>query len=217
MFGARVVLNPQRQLNTWRLRVETTRAPSGFLLSAFCFLFCSMTSPPITFRTLDEAPHRIWNEWLRGYFDGGSHDLGGSGVTFPEAVVAFDQDQFRTSAGVAVEPINGVGIRVVCQTNAQERTLNESGRDCLDDVAYTFIVQTSIDGVNANKGNSNYQCRRAAQLLRGLLLDDAAMLPIVRLGMRNFEIGAAEPVQSERFYTRTIRVKADLDYESVSG
>jgi hypothetical protein len=176
-----------------------------------------MNSPPITFRTLDEAPHRIWNEWLRGYFDGGTHDLGGSGVLFPKALVSFDQDQYRDAQGQAVELMSGVGIRVIGVMRGQHRTLSDAGRDCLDQMAYTFLVQTSVAAESSHRGNANFQCRAAAQLLRGLLLDDAAMLPVVRLGIRNFEVDQAEPILGERFYTRMIRVDAELDYEAGAG
>jgi hypothetical protein len=165
-----------------------------------------LAAPSVTSLTLDEAPQRLWLEWLESYFDGGSHTVGASGVTFPAVEVAFDQ-------GALSQPLSGVGITVVCESVSGEEYLGEERKLAWCNVLWTFYVR-SPGGVDvAGDGNARHQVREAAQLLRGLLQDDEAVRPLGQRGMQHLRVTAAAPVPGTDYAVRSVRVRGQLHYE----
>lgn len=175
-----------------------------------------LTAAAVTSLTVQSAPPKLWAEWLWLHFDGGWHNADGGSAIFPDVKLAFDQGDYRNRSGTVVEPLAGTGIQVVQHITAREAFLNETGRTCLDEAHFTFIVRTKIEGGAAHAGTSAYQCRLAAELLQGLLSNDGSLQVLAQKGIVNPEVLSAEVVPGEQYQTRMLRVGADLFYEQVT-
>lgn len=160
-----------------------------------------MNAPAVTSLNLDEGPQRLWHEWLSGYFDGAVHSVSGVSVSFPDAVVGFDV----TDIG---QPLSGVGIVVVAESEESDGYLAEEGRLEFVDVAWLFYVRAGIP--LPGQPIARHTCRHAAQLLRGLLLDDAALLPLAQKGLMHLRPARAQPLPITDQPVRLLRVTGQL-------
>lgn len=164
-----------------------------------------LNSPAVTSLTLESAPQKLWHEWLSSYFDGGSHPIGGEGsIAFPRATIAFDQ-------GDLPQPLSGVGITVVSETMRQRLYLDGTGRRAFDEVLWTFYVRAKVGATG--DGNSRYQTRKAAELLRAILQNDACTLDLARKGINRLRIRKAGPAPSADYPLRLVRVSGQLEYD----
>ena len=177
----------------------------------------SITAAPITSLTLESAPPKIWAEWLWSFFDGSSHYVDGGTSTFPEVQLSFDQGDLRDRRGRIVEPVSGTGITVVQSISGEKHWLTENGRECHADADFLFIIRSKIEGTQASKGNSNYQCRHVSELLHGLLSNDLTLLDLSRVGMTNIEVGDVEVVPTDMHYTRSIRARSELVFDLITS
>lgn len=166
-----------------------------------------MNSAAITYLTLDEGPQRLWHEFLTGYFNGGSHTLDGQPVSFPAAALSFDQAPLNA-------PLDGVAIAVIAETTGHRVFLNETKQYAFDEVAWTFYIRADPGPNQAGAGNAKHQCRRAAQLLRGLLQSRSLTSPLDEKGLRVKNVPQAAPVPGTDFLTQMIRATGEVHYES---
>lgn len=172
-----------------------------------------MNSPAVNYLTLLEAPQKLWCEWLGGFFDGGSHEIGPSGtgaVTFPTASISFDQSSIPQPLGDG-SGAGDVNILVLQQNTDDVQFLTENGKLRIDDMKWDFYVRASNTG--PGKGTPAYQCRQATQLLEACLLNDYAVYPLAQKGIFDLEVRQAEPVTSEAYQIRRIRVRGKFDYQ----
>lgn len=166
-----------------------------------------MISPAVTYLTLEEAPQKLWHEWLSGLFDGEAHMIGPSGtdaVTFPEASLSFDQ-------AALAQPLNGLNILVLQQTLSGDCYLSEKGKDVSNEMRWSFFVRAA--STPGGLGNPEYQCRQAAQLLRACLLNSHATRGLAEKGIHELEVSEADPIESSHYQLRRIRVRGILDYD----
>jgi len=167
-----------------------------------------MTSPEVTYLTLEEAPQKLWLEWIGSYFDGNSHEIGPSGtgsVPFPRASVSFDQAQID-------QPLeHGLNILVLAQTIGSHSSLREQGKWIVNDMRWNFYVRSA--SAEQGKGNPQYQCRLATQLLRACLSNDYATKGLAEKGIYDLEVKESEPIESQLYQLRRLRVTGRMEYE----
>jgi hypothetical protein len=166
-----------------------------------------MNSPAVGYLTLEEGPQKLWREWLGGYFDGAAHEVGPSGtgfVTFPQATLSFDQ-------AALPQPLNGLNILVLQQTVDTETFLTPTGKFKRDRMRWEFFVRSA--SVSAGQGNPEYQCRQAAQLLHGCLLNENATIALAEKGITDLDVKEAEPLMSNQYQLRRIRAAGSFAYE----
>lgn len=159
--------------------------------------------PAVTAFTLESGPPKIWHAWLSSYFDGGAHPVGLTSGVFPRAALAFDQ-------GRLPQPLSGVGITVVQETVRERCSLTEDGKRAINEMRWTFYVRAQIS--QGGDGNSAYQARHAAELLRALLQNDTARKPIAEKGILNVRIERARVEPAVEFATRMIVTRGQLEY-----
>lgn len=165
-----------------------------------------MNSPAITKLTLEEAPQRLWHEWLSGYFDGGTHPVGGSGVAFPTAELAFEQSALS-------QPLSSVGITVVGDAAFGKRYGAAQGEIAWDEVTWTFYIRAAETNTVAGQGNAKYRARQATQLLRGLIEDDEAVRPLGQKGIHHLRVIGSNTVPGTDYAVRSLRVRGEVHYE----
>lgn len=167
---------------------------------------CGMNSPAVTYLTLDEAPQRLWSEWLLSWFDGGSHEIGPSGtgaVTFPRASVSFDQ-------AALPQALNGVNILILQTTLDNDQFLTATGKAHRDYCRWDFFVRA---GSASGDSNPAYQCRQATQLLRACLMNENATYPLAQKGIYDLEVTESETIMSDLYQLRRVRVRGSLANE----
>ncbi len=168
-----------------------------------------LNSPAVNGLSVVESTQGLWFEWLSGYFDGGTHTLGGSGVAFPSAHLAFDQSD------ALPQPLSGVGISVVAASRGGRDYLDDDptlgkGKLAFDEITWTFYVRAQVADTGA--GNSAYQCRRAADLLNGLLRNSAATIALHAKGITDLKARAPQVVSDGLFALRVVTVRGRLQY-----
>ena len=138
---------------------------------------------------LEGSALALWQEFLAGYFDGGAHPVGRGAVTFPNAVLRFQEASLP-------QPMKGVAISVVWVMPARvERywdTLTaaelaampagipveqERGRA---QGAFLFLVRALTTGTSSN---AQMEVQAAAGKLFGLLQNTAATEPLSEKGI----------------------------------
>lgn len=173
-----------------------------------------LLSPALTPLTLEEAPARLWHEFLKGYYDGQSHPVSvGSGV-FPtvlqpdgKVALAFDQ-------GELPQPLHGsgVGILVVTEMVGEKEFMGEDGRYAVDEMRTTFYIRGAQTGPD-RAGNGRYLARRAAELLRAVLRDDEAVHPLAQKGITQLRLERSTPAESADGPLRIVRARWRAEYE----
>jgi hypothetical protein len=166
-----------------------------------------LTSPDISELTLESGTLALWNEFLEGWFDGGSHAVGlNPAIPFPEAVLRYQQSALPQPLGQRVG-ISLVWVRPGDVTKRWEvvRVPRENFRNgdpydnCQDyrgrrqarqQVAYAragwmfWIRAEAPAGAGANAAAS---CRQAAELLFGVLSNTNATHGLWQKGILKLE------------------------------
>jgi hypothetical protein len=170
-----------------------------------------VTQAEVTSNTTDSAPQKLWKEWLSGYFDGASHDIGPSGtgaVTFPAASIRFDQSSLD-------QPLaEGLNIHVIAQTLRSFEFLSDTGKVITHEMRWQFLVRAS--SVDAGKGTPELVCRDGTQLLKACLMNDYAVQPLAQKGIFDLKVTEAEPLQSTSYILRRVNVRGRLQFENRS-
>ncbi|HEV2329023.1 MAG TPA: hypothetical protein VGY56_09580 [Verrucomicrobiae bacterium] len=144
-----------------------------------------MNSPAVNEAALETSTFDLFNEWLKGWFDGNAHAIGaGQPVTFPAAVLRYQQDKLP-------QPLGGqVGISLVWVNTSKviyswkmspvpsgNGTNATPARQQVANIKTTwlFMVRSEVE----NKKN----CRSVAELLFAILNNTNAALPLSQKGI----------------------------------
>lgn len=152
---------------------------------------------------VDTASQAALREWIASWFDGQPHSVAGYTVQLPEAHVAFDR-------GDLPQPLRGVGITVVSETDASQSYLDDSGATHFTGARWTVYVRAS--GGADDSGNAEYRCRLAADALRALLQDPAASLPLARAGITGVRCQPARVLGSADYHVRMMPFRATVKH-----
>lgn len=150
---------------------------------------------------VDSASQAALRDWLVSWFDGQMHSVAGFTVQLPEAHVAFDR-------GDLPQPLRGVGITVVSETDAAQSYLEDTGATHFTGARWTVYVRAS--GGADESGNAEYRCRLAADALRTLLQDPAASLPLARAGITAVRCQPPRVLGSADYHVRMIPFRATV-------
>jgi len=155
----------------------------------------SLNSKAVDGLDLEGSALALWQEFLAGYFDGGTHQVGRVTVAFPNAVLRFQEASLP-------QPMKGVAISVVWVMPARverywdtltaaelaampEGTPMEQERGRAQG-AFLFLVRT-VDppspGSSGAASNAQRQVQAAAGKLFGLLQNTAATEPLSEKGI----------------------------------
>lgn len=131
----------------------------------------------------------LWQEYLAGYFDGGTHLVGRMSVVFPKATLRFQEASLP-------QPLKGLGISVVWVTQvrterrwevltAPDLALLPAGTPADQErvqahCSFLFLVRALTAGSN---DNAQQQVQAAAGKLFGLLQNTAATEPLSEKGI----------------------------------
>lgn len=131
----------------------------------------------------------LWQEYLAGYFDGGTHLVGRVSVAFPKATLRFQEASLP-------QPLKGLGISVVWVTQvrterrwevltAPELAALPAGTPVDQErvqahCSFLFLVRALKAGSN---DNAQQQVQAAAGKLFGLLQNTAATEPLSEKGI----------------------------------
>jgi len=151
----------------------------------------SLSSPAINGTDPEGSALAIWNEFLSGYFDGGTHAIGAMPVQFPTATLRFQEAS-------QPQPLAGVGISVVWVAPSRstrrwdvltsvEMVALPAGTSPNQErmrahCAFLFLVRAMVaDGATGD--NAQKQVQSAAGKLFGLLENTAATEPLSEKGL----------------------------------
>lgn len=173
----------------------------------------SLNAAPITQDTTESAPRKILAEWLAGWFDGGTHSLGGATLLFPRCSIAFGQ-------GEPVQPLDadaGAEIRTVMLPRGEALDRNTApgytGFLVTDRVLFQFWIQARTLG----KGQSDHLAATVAQLLKAILAHPDARYPMNEKGIMSLRPLPPQEIPSADYKKRLVSCSAELQYGVTFG
>jgi hypothetical protein len=192
-----------------------------------------MKAPAINGLNLEGSAMALWQEWLAGFFDGGTHFVGPlAGVVFPKAVVRFQeavQLPLQSAVGISVVWVAPSAITMKWDTlTGQELAALPAGtvvglrqQRATAHTTFLFLVRAVEAGGSAT---AQKQVADAAGLLFALLQNPLAAQPLSRKGLhwlrpmapRMAWQGDGAPTMDDRFHLRVIACRASLRYPVVS-
>ncbi len=147
----------------------------------------TLTSPAISELKIESGLFTLFNEFLKRFFDGGSHAVGyNAPVVFPAAELRYQQAEHTS-------PLNGVGISMVwvagsniryhwetvaAGPSATGRTLQ---RMAVMRANWMFMIRAQI--VNSGTGNAKALAQQTGELLFAVLQNSAAVKPLGQKGI----------------------------------
>ncbi len=165
---------------------------------------------------LEESVMKLFEEWLRGFFDGGTHVIGAAGSKkFPQAQLRFQQSALP-------QPLSTVGITAVWVAAAHVRKYWEGGQQIsLDHASWMFLVRTDA---NSAAGNADLQCRTASDLLYAILANSAATRGLGQKGINKIcptpaqllSDGKTQDKHDPNYITRLVSCRGMLRYRILS-
>jgi hypothetical protein len=166
-----------------------------------------LTAPPVSAVAIEATVFALFEEWLRGYFDGGRHAIGAHAeemplstdgnttlttdadepltaditqIQFPEAVLRFQQSGLPALGGK-------VGLTAVWVHSSDLRKSWETVGGATQEMqvaraTWQFIVRAE-GPANSTGDNAERRCRTAADLLHAILANSAASRPLAQKGL----------------------------------
>jgi hypothetical protein len=139
-----------------------------------------LNSAAVSELKIESSVLELFNEFLKGFFDGGSHAVGGNAsVLFPQAELRFQQASHT-------EPLNGVGISMAWVTGSLPKYHWETVNGTRQQMAlmrprWMFFIRAQL--AESGSGNAKAAAQNAAQLLFALLENSAATKPLAQRGI----------------------------------
>lgn len=165
-----------------------------------------LTNDAISLTKLEESSMKLWNEFLCGYFDGGTHEIGGVATQFPQATIVHQR---------AEHDKQGIFIHIVALDVSAAKLLNSSDsgsvRKLRTKVKWMFGVKCLSK--NNEAGNSEYLARNAADRLLALLTFPGSTAPLARKGISCVRATTSKLVNSPDWAIRGLDVTAYLQAE----
>lgn len=102
-----------------------------------------LNSGPVSYLELEKSVNELFKEWLEGFFDGQSHNIGSTqGVEFPDVDVVFQE---ADPGSPQVKPvIHWLWVSPGAQKQSWERT--SSGKDRIAMIRQTWVVLIKAAG-----------------------------------------------------------------------
>lgn len=177
----------------------------------------SPLTTPMSLLTFEESAHKLWHEFLLGWFSGSSHvlrqvDAVNQSVTFPS--VPSDAIQFQQAA--LKQELNGLGIGIILVASPRvmhQRMFRGSQRKQFR-VAWMFYIRAKVNQTAAGGRNSESLCRQCSDLLFALLTIQANHGPLHDAGIANIRTEPARLVTSTDYSMRTMSVSATVIVQS---
>jgi len=174
----------------------------------------SLSSPAVNEMAIEAAVSTLFNEWLKGYFDGGSHAVGyNAPVTFPVAGIYFQQASIP-------QPLKGNAVSMVWLNRGKPRlywdTVNGKQQQlALIDVAWLFMVRSQL--VEAGQGNAKKAVRDVSDLLFAILQNNFNAKPLAEKGIHRLRPETPQIISEDASYLmRSVTCVGRLRYHILS-
>jgi hypothetical protein len=166
-----------------------------------------LTNAAVSAIQLEESAFKLLEEWLKFYFDGGEHPIGGhtvehilgteasepladeedeelgeeiATIKFPTAHLRFQQSSLPALG-------DNIGITVVWVTSSAPRrdweTVDGRTQQVMTQTATWFFFIRAEGKADATGANAQARCRTGADLLYALLLNSKTALPLAQKGI----------------------------------
>lgn len=169
----------------------------------------SLNASPITELTSESAVFALLNEWLAGYFDGGTHDVGSNAaVKFPRVNRAFNQSAPAQPMHEFKNTDLDAEIRVVILPRSESVDPLTLGKLATDYVLLNFWVSAKKPG----QGQSEYLVEQIAQLLKALLTNPDTRYALAEKGITHLRPAPISPLPSADYHKRLVSASAQLQY-----
>lgn len=142
----------------------------------------ALTSPPITVSDVEKTSNRIWAEFLKGWFNGETHQLRGTEVQLPlipEANITFQEN-------IIENPKDGLYLQLTLEEGeSKKRYLHDEWR-VYHDVCVHFYFRAQVKEPRADGHNSRSLVRWGSDTLYAILLSSQHCTVLNWYGMMMF-------------------------------
>lgn len=172
-----------------------------------------LTSPAITELTVESGTYKLFNEWLRKYFDGTAHAVGvNPPVLFPRVNVTSGESKVSQPLHDKVLGIDAE-IRLVVLSRGELAsscdTILYQGKLITDYVTLNFWVSAKKPG----EGQSAHLAQQIGELLKALCVNPDTRLELAQKGIRTMTAqGAPQWLPDAAYAKRLLVVNAQLQY-----
>lgn len=176
-----------------------------------------LSSGALSVLEFEASAHKLWHEWLTGWFSGSSHvirtvDGANQSVAFPLAAqIAFQQ-------AALTQPLDGFGIGVVLVSAGKlmHRFMRRgtTSRQTQQRMTWRFYARASVKSSSAGGHNSDSLSRLGSDRLLALLSLEHNHLPLKAKGIFHIRTETPTLVPSAEFATRVMNVSATCILEA---
>ncbi len=169
-----------------------------------------LVSNPVDLDTLEHSVWLLWEEWLRGYFDGQPHTVSHRTRSCPAAFLSFQQSSLQV-------PLDGLGIHMVWIAPSRQQVRWDAipgtqGRRVSTSVRWTFLVRARLEAQPGEQ--AALLAMEGASLLHWLLRSPLATASLAQKGITHvrpeFPVLISEVMGG--FALRQMGCGATLDY-----
>jgi len=129
----------------------------------------ALTADPISAARMEESIGKLWDEFLKRYFNAADHTVGGEVLAFPAA-------EIRMQGRPTSQPHDGVSIMVTWAMPSYMRRCWETVEDETQEMIHarmTFMFWIRAAGAFADGTNARYRAQQTADRLYAVMCNSA--------------------------------------------
>lgn len=180
---------------------------------------------PITEINLEQSTYALFAEWLKSYFDGSAHAVGGTpAVSFPKAALGFGQSVLTqpmnpvpAAANTPAAPtLVGITMVFAADTGMQVQRRWELVGGNRQQVFYKPVRWSFWVRCETADDKGRAACLQAAQLLEAILANAACTRALAQNGVHRVRPGSSQPVADTTYILRLVPCRGTLRYVVLS-
>jgi hypothetical protein len=164
-----------------------------------------LSSPAVSLSAVEATSLALWNEFLTGYFDGGTHAVNGAALAFPAASIAFQHNAPQKEGLVIHQTVLNPG-------KVREFSGFGTSRTSRSRFSWTFwikcLLKTPVEG-----HTSESLCQLGSDRLFAILQDISSSAPLAQKGITALRPSLARIVSANEWSVRQIDVRSILLFD----
>ena len=182
-----------------------------------------MSMNPVNELQLEQSVYTLFQAFLSGLFDGGTHAIGGNAnVQFPmlyqtttaNGVTTVTLDNLRFGQSAVPQPLKGVALTMMFMQGTTKKYWDtvDGGTQYMAWTRARFLFWIRAELQSTSLGNAELQCRKVSDCLKAVLENPQASRPLTQNGVHRVRPGAPQPVSETLYKLVLLPVQAMLRY-----
>lgn len=171
-----------------------------------------LSAPALSLFELEKREAKLWEEYLKGYFDGNAHKIV-DGTPATTVIFPLVGKWMFQQAEMGDKELDGVAISLVTLNDgrAQRKRANSYNHYKR---SIMFIIRALVNKTRSDGHTSKSLAREVSDLLFGLMIQDGLHGPLNEKGINTISAQEPYPITDGDFATRGMKVNSILTFES---